>query len=155
MAKLYYHVSHTLHAPLTILETGQWGRVTRQFHKRGRPINNTNDAFIVSWEIALETARRAYAVEKPSRLDCVFLCEDLQGARRFRDDFRKGQAIYASRPVIEAPSLHRGSFELLVGGDEPFVDLFPARATAYWTTEPSGIIEVLCGSAVELIERVE
>lgn len=155
MTKLYYHVSHTHHELLTILEPGQWGRITRQFQKHGRPINNTNDAFIVAWEIALETARRAYAEKKPSRLDCVFICEDLEGARRFRDGFRKGAAIYAARPVMEAPPLHRGSFDLLVGGDEPFVDLFPARAAAYWTNEPSGIIEVLCGSAVELIERMD
>jgi hypothetical protein len=155
MARLYYHVSHTLHPPTTVLETGQWGRATRQFHKDGRLFNNASDAFIVAWEIALETARRAYAPEKPSRLVCLFLCEELEGARGFRNAFRQRVAIYIARPVTETPSLHRGSFELLVGGDEPFVDLFPARAIAYWRNEPSGIIEVLCGSAVVLTERVE
>jgi hypothetical protein len=155
MTKLYYHVSLTHHAPSTILEPGGWGRVTRQFQKHGRAINNPSEAHVVAWEIALETARLAYAPAKPSRLGCVFLCEGLDGARRFRDTFRQGAAIYAARPVIDTPSLHRGSFDLLVGGHEPFVDLFPARAAAYWRNEPSGIIEVLCGSAVELTERME
>jgi hypothetical protein len=89
-----FHVGKPGLAPGTVLHPGNWGKRTREFSPAGKVLTNATDAQNLMWELALETARLLSAPNSPSRLDCVFTCETLADAQAFRDQFRKGDAVY-------------------------------------------------------------
>ncbi len=147
-----FHVSHAVLTAGQILEPGSWGRVTRQFSRKGRSLSDINDAKNLVWETSLEIARRAVASDAPSRLNCVFACRTLADACAFRDRFRAGACIYLVESSASLP-VHEGDYDLItVGNDDPFVDFWVDRAMRYWTQKPQGICEVVIGGAVSVIE---
>lgn len=108
------------------------------------------------WEVALESARQAFAPEKVSRLCCVFTCETLDDALAFREQFRNDAAILIVEPVLPDTNFHRGSFILKppMGSAPAYVDYMSEVAVRYWTEEPASCIEVLVSGSVRIVDHI-
>lgn len=107
------------------------------------------------WEVALEAARRAYGSAGPSRLDCVFCCEDVASAKAFRDRFSQGSQIYEVE-VDDATLTHVGNYDAITDmADGPTVETVQTSAASYWQDEPTGIREILVGGAVKVVAKLD
>lgn len=155
MRKLY-HVSSAKWAIGESITPGNWGTRIRQFGKGHgyRGYGSIGDAVNMVWEVALKAARRACGAI-PSRLDCVFCCEDVASARAFRNRFAQGSQIYEVE-VDEATVTHAGNYDALTGmADGPTVEIIQASAGSYWQDDPKGIKEILVGGAVKIVASIE
>jgi hypothetical protein len=156
MRKLY-HVGYGGWKPGDSIAPGNWGKRTRQFGKGGgyRDYGAVSDAAVVGWEVALEIARQLTAPDAPSRLNCVFCTENIEGARAFRDRFAKDASIYE----VEAEdnvNTHVGNYDALTNGSHgATVDTNVATSKSYWTDAPTGIREILVGGSVRVSHKIE
>jgi hypothetical protein len=150
-----FHVGKPGLAPGTVLHPGNWGKRTREFSPAGKVLTNATDAQNLMWELALETARLLSAPNSPSRLDCVFTCETLADAQAFRDQFRKGDAVYEVQYDDGTPT-HPGNFQAITYSNStaPFVDHKSSLAISYWRDPPTGIKEVLVGGPVTVVRQL-
>jgi uncharacterized protein DUF2441 len=150
-----YHVSKAQLSVGQVLQPGEWGRTTRQFRKGGRALTEIGDAVILAWESSLETARRVLVPNAPSRFDCVFTCQAMQGAVAFRRRFRPQANIYEVETVSTTSPTFTGDYDLITDtGHAPFVDTWVEKAILYWTSKPQGIAEVLIKGEVRVLGRV-
>lgn len=149
----WIHVSICPWSRGSIIQPGHWGRSARKFCPGGRSLNFHDDALIFSWEIALETARIAYAPSKPSRFDSVFLSANIESAQSFKDQYQKAGRLYEVAMCDPHASFHIGSWDLILSDIErPYVDVLPLLAREYWLSTPRGHREIVVGGSV-MIER--
>jgi hypothetical protein len=156
MRKLY-HVGNGGWKTGDGIAPGNWGKQTRQFGKGGgfRGYGNVKDAEIIGMEITLEAARQLTAPDAPSRLECVFCTDDIESAKAFRDQFRKGQSIYQVE-VEDTVTTHAGNYDAITNLPQgAFVDTSVATAKSYWTDAPTGIREILVGGSVKVSHKIE
>jgi hypothetical protein len=156
MSKLY-HVSSNQWQPGDKIEPGNWGNRTRQFGRGPgyRGYATIGDAAVMVWEVALEAARRATGSDAPSRLDCVFCCEDIASAKAFRDRFASGSHIFEVE-VDDSIATHVGNYEALTDMvDGPTIDTIQASSLSYWKDEPKGIREIVVGGSVKVLAKVD
>lgn len=131
-----------------VVQPGWWGRCSRQWQKGGQTFTNHQDAYILVWEVALETARRTLRPNAPSRLNCVFACCSQSEAVIFRDRFRPNNQVN-SIEVGSNVSQFVADYDVITNSiDGPFVDTFVDQALHYWTKPPAGMREVLIGGPV-------
>ncbi|EXX77089.1 hypothetical protein RirG_027000 [Rhizophagus irregularis DAOM 197198w] len=118
---------------------------------------SSTDINTLLWEVALESARKAAAPTRPSRLDCVFACESIQEALIFRRRFRPDGKLLRVQLLEAVSPCHRGDFSLISDSiaSGPYTDYMSLAAARYWTTEPSNMVEVLVGGAVSVLSEVE
>lgn len=107
------------------------------------------------WEVALETARLHLAPNAPSRLDCIFACPTLEGAKRFRDQYRAGSRIFAALPLNATSRVFVGDFDLLDTGNDAYVDAMTTKATKYWTSSERKEPELLVSDGLLITREVE
>lgn len=149
---MYFHVSNMHWEIGAIIQPGEWGRKMRIMGVG--PINLTmENVKTMIWESCLETARLMVDPNLPSRLNCVFLCNDREHVQRFRDRRRPGADIYTCLPVEEGVNQHLADFSILDAGDGPLIDTITPRATQYWTNEAVGIREIIHAGSVRVIGR--
>lgn len=128
-----------------------YGAAMRQYVPGRTPAAAADSQFLL-WEIALETARRAVAPEAPSRLACVFVYEELDQARVFRDRYRAGGHILIVEPHDLNAKRWRADPDHLTGsGGTPFVDYMPEAAFRYWTEPASNHVEMLLAGPVRVV----
>ncbi|HEV2897368.1 MAG TPA: hypothetical protein VGX71_05905 [Pseudaminobacter sp.] len=148
-----FHVSDQELSPEDVLTPGRWGQLIRNFGPGG-PL--PNQLQVLLWEMAIEAARIAIDPRLPSRLNCIFLCETLEHATTFRDQYRPNNRIFEVAPVGEVAALHRGDFYLISTERPiaPYVDYIPAPAVEYWTREPERLPEIVYPAEVLVIAAV-
>jgi len=116
--KYYYLCSYPLREG-SIVEKGNWGRILRKYHNfhflEELLLNNriSGDAIItgdqrtrtviidqkVIRELIFERIRRIEFPKVPSRLDCLFVCKTLEGAKSFKGEGRNLDLIYEVEPI--------------------------------------------------------
>ncbi len=140
-----------------MLEPGNWGDTTRGVGRvGGADFHAGNNAVIILWEVALETARVLAAPESPSRLGCTFAMQTRVAAQTFRDRFRPGQRIYEVSCEDDVP-VHLGNYDAItnpVHHGEPWLDYMPDEAISYWSDHHTGLTEVLIGGPVTVVREV-
>lgn len=147
---MLFHVSAFQHVIGSIIQPGRFGAQLRVF-RPGGPFPQDPHFTELLIEIGLESARKSVAPHAPSRLDCVFACETLEDAERFRTAYRGGiGAIYGVRPEPEDAPTFRGNFSLISShaGSQPYVDYVSEWAIDYWPADPAQMVEVLIGGPV-------
>jgi hypothetical protein len=152
----YYHVTTADLVPGFQLTPGEWGKKIRSY-VAGGPAPTWQTGQTLLWETALETARLALAPHAPSRLDCVFATQTLDGAREFRDKFRPQGKIYAVSGSDE--HIFRGDFGAISRGyglTGSYVDTYSKQSVAYWSGTPGdALVEVLSSATMQVINKVE
>jgi hypothetical protein len=154
--KKLYHVSSNQWGVGDKIEPGNWGARTREFGigPGHRGYGSISDAAIIVWEVALEAARRT-AGATPSRLDCVFCCEDMMSAKAFRDRFAQDAQVYEVE-VDDETKTHSGNYDALTDMiDGPTIETIQAAALSYWQEEPVGIKEILVGGIVKVVAKID
>src|SRR6218665_3156056 len=111
MMATYYHVSPIDHPIGTVLSPGRAGEQYRRFIKGGNQApQNINEAYALTWESVLETARRLIDSSLPSRMSCVYASTSKTAAAAFRDQFRPGAHIFEIDVAEDTPSF-RGDLD--------------------------------------------
>ena len=116
--KYYYLCSYPLREG-SVVEKGNWGRILRKYPNsqlfEELLINSriSGDAIItgdqrtrtviidqkVIRELIFERIRRIEFPKVPSRLDCLFVCKTLEGAKSFKGEGRNFDLIYEVEPI--------------------------------------------------------
>ena len=116
--KYYYLCSYPLREG-SVVEKGNWGRFLRKYPNfqlfEELLLNNriSGDAIItgdqrtrtvtidqkVIRELIFERIRRIEFPKVPSRLDCLFVCKTLEGAKSFKGEGRNFDLIYEVEPI--------------------------------------------------------
>jgi hypothetical protein len=152
----YFHVSPVDHPIGTVLSPGRAGIQYRRYVTNGNLApQNHKEAYELTWESVLETARRLSAPTAPSRLNCIYGCTTLAAAQAFRDKYRSGAPIFKIKVSKSTPTFF-GDLEGLSNAKpgEPFLDKWVETAIKYWAQEPKGATEVLIGGAVTVSTKV-
>lgn len=93
------------------------------------PFEMPNNPFGPSIELALELIRKEQFPDKPSRLQSMFGCENLDDVKHFRDSSRSA----LSTPIFEvtAENYHRGDMNIL--NYQCNMNEFHRRLVGYWS----------------------
>jgi hypothetical protein len=152
-----FHVAPAGFMPQMVLKQGTWGEQINQLKIPNLP-GTPEAAKTLTWEVALEISRCSFNPGAPSRLNCVFGCEDLDSAKHFRDNFRRGFGIYMCKILDSTTPFHRANFGLLETKDalgSSYIDFYVERCRRYWTELTPGPIEIVCGGAARILDRCE
>jgi hypothetical protein len=145
----YFHCAPVPLGNDSIIEPGNWGRIIRLYTP-----NDAGTYNIAYRESVLETYRQLHCPEKPSRLDCIFTCPTIDGARMYRQKWGKLNFIYEVAPVRKCRT-HVGDYELaLFQIDVPYFDNFPQRVARYWSDELKEFPEALLAGPVKILRRI-
>lgn len=149
---MFFHVSLPAWNAGDVINPGNWGRQLSALGTTGivigtdfRPLEFAKTAM---WEASLETARLAIDPALPSRLNCVFLTDDLNHARDFRNRYRGGQTIYTCNPVAAGVIQHAADFIHLDTGHQAWVSEMPRKCMDYWRLPPAGMKEIIYAGPV-------
>lgn len=151
-----YHVSENEYEVGHRIETGQYGRMIKEF-RPGGPMPSPEFINILLFEVALEASRVSLAKPiQPSRLDCVFAYGSLQDAIRFRDQRRAGAHIYEVAPLGDNPPLLRDAARLGGKGmQRPYAVSYSEASKHYWNaTVNADDPELLYDCPLRVIRRV-
>jgi len=109
--KYYYLCSYPLRED-SVVEKGNWGRIIQKhpnfqqlsknlwISSSGVIFVNPNDQYIIR-EFIFERVRKKEFPHAPSRLDCIFVCKTLDGAKSFKSaSGRNLDLIYEVEPAV-------------------------------------------------------
>lgn len=150
LPSILYHCAPIPLRAGSVIEPGNWGRLIDRYESDNGQVqvNALN-------EIALEFARQTYAPSKPSRLNCLFVIEDEEGARVYRDAHQPAGLIYKVEPVEAFGPVHIGNYTFPVQTHlGRYVPQTFARFRSYWVDEASENREVLISCAARILGRV-
>lgn len=143
----YFHVAPTILGMGSIIMPGNWGRVIRLYNWEGSSLITTYR------ELALEQARMMIAPKAPSRLGCVYACETIEGALKYRATNALTSLIYRVQKVDAASPVFRTSWALIgsspVEGASP-LPVLGENIQRYWIGNPDNDVEVLIGGPVRV-----
>lgn len=135
------------------IEPGHWGRTVLALGQRHPHFYR---------ELLLELWRREKSRIKVSRLDCVFVFDDLSSAQTWRSE---NQKIYRVEPADSNTPRHRADWLWLTWMGELGSSYHRAlgQCGAYWAGSPTvtrmpqanAVWELLIGGAVQILDRVE
>lgn len=142
---VYYHVSPIILGEGSIIMPGNWGRVLK-FHENATPV--------ALREYILELVRLTRYPDKPSRLNCVFVLETLDEAKRYREAHALLNIIYQVAIDTSELPIHRGNYDFTAPFGPKFVDRLHQLAEQYWAELREQCIEVLIPAPVTILQRI-
>lgn len=147
----YYLLCSYPLAPGSIVEPGNWGRMLKLY----TPNQNLVGAYR---EQIYEKIRVASYPDKPSRLECIFLCETLEEATNFRNETQRiFDIIYKVKLVDSHATIFRTDWKNIGFNNNENTHSLEVKAKKYWEYLESDVIEhveILTLSKVEIIENL-
>ena len=146
---VYYYACGYRLALGSVVERGNWGRICQI-----EPIGGNNAPRLLR-EAIFENVRLAKFPDRPSRLDCNFLCPNIQSLRRF---MREGGRPFDLPYEVELVNPNAKTLET----DWSLVELYPTIAATeeaaekYWAPRnvEQDVKEVLVESDIRIIKRI-
>jgi hypothetical protein len=139
------------------LSTAEW----QQLDLRDRQVNLESDVvkMMVVLEAIFENARKKFASNLPSRLDCVFVWSTLELAKKFRQQYFPEGVIHRCKILGEAVELDGGLLPPGINLSDLSLEIFSVefeatrlRAKQYWTAqEAPNLAELLVVGDVEVV----
>lgn len=147
----YYLLCSYPLSPGSIIEPGNWGRMLNLY----TPNQNLAGAYR---EQIYEKIRMASFPDKPSRLECIFLCETLEEATSFRNETQRiFDIIYKVKLVDSSATIFRTDWKNIGFNPPENTHSLEIKAREYWGHSGSDDIqhvEILTLSKVETIESL-
>ncbi len=144
----YFHCAPIRLGAGSIIEPGNWGRIKRAFEQA--PTTNYR-------ELALEFGRLALNPKAPSRLDCVFCCENRADADQYVATHSALSVVHEVELVDPAVPVFRTSWDFVgttnPGMPTPFAQM-DNDIRSYWSGNPQQNVEVLIGGSVRVIRAL-
>ena len=130
-----------------IIKKGFWGRVILD-----RPKNSDHSLR----ELIYEEVRKEYYPEKPSRLNCVFLCPNKESAFKFGGANRKNHSLYAVEIIDEDAKRCTSNYDAMPNMTISSYEDVKNYAHDYWKgiDIPEDCKELLVESDVRVLQKV-
>ena len=147
MQQYYYHLCPTFLEIGSIIKKGNFGRILSLYNA------NWSSPHILQREQNLENIRSQCFQNKPSRLECAFVCSSLDNIKNYQNYINNvSQVIYKVKPVDDDYTYHIGDYHNLI----PYNTEITMEQVAfnYWNgiiTSPSNI-EILIDSNILIVE---
>lgn len=147
--KYYWLCSYKLEVG-SIVKPGNWGRMIKMY----TPQNNHSQAFIAAREFIFESVRSKNFPDKPSRLECTFLCKNFQDAQELHQKNRQFDLIYEVE-IIDDGQVFETDMALIDNAPTDTIVVMEEKAKTYWN--PSNIVksEILTNSPIKIIGAFE
>ncbi len=143
----YFLLCSYLLAQGSIIEPGNWGRTLR-LYSGDKNMNMSNPYK----EQIYEKVRQDNFPDKPSRLECLFLCETIEESKLFKErNNRIFDLIYKVRLNDESKATFRADWEKVKFVD---IDSIESIAHEYWSGVNISRPEILTLSSVEIIDLI-
>ncbi len=152
----YYHVALVDYEPGAVIQPGRTGAFYKRYVQGGNIApQNPKEAYQLTWEAALETARRLIDPALPSRLNCVYACTTQKAAEQFRDKYRPGASIFMVKVSPSTPTFV-GDLDGISNtkAGEAFLDTWVETSIRYWTVQHNAATEILIGGPATVIGKV-
>lgn len=150
MKKYYWLGSYPL-ASGSIVEPGNWGRIINLYN-----IQNAQSAFVAAKEFIFENIRVETYPERPSRLSCLFLCEDLASAKDFQEKNGRINDIIYEVEIVGKDEVFRTDWSILNKCNEnPKVSNIKELAEKYWKGVEIENPEALTNSSIKIIKKIQ
>lgn len=153
----YYHATGSLFNVNDEIPPGNWGAEIAKYPSDRKSAS----AFITVYrETVLENYREKYFIDKPSRLNCIYLCESHQATREFIDSApgRERDHIYKVEIVNNQYKLHRGDYNLVTScwdKSKYLQECMELMTKEYWgTQDPKNNVEILVDSPVRVVDII-
>jgi len=143
----YYSCSYTL-APVSVIQQGNWGR----FCNLASIFQNTN----LLIEVIFENIRLREYPERPSRLNCIFLCPNVDSLRNFLNvTQRRFHLLYEVELIDNNPKMFETDWKVLPRNN---VNLAAVKEAAHKYWAPQNVRndqkEILVESDIRIIRRL-
>jgi len=151
ITKTFFHAVSLPLAPGSVIEPGNWGRMLKTY------LANQNDGTLLR-ETIFEQVRHQHFPHLPSRLNCIFLCEVVEGLFNFLSTCGRIHDIpYEVTLEQEETEPFRTSHHL-PSPNGPLLDGLDEQARRYWQgtnrNSPETRIEMLVTSPVRVVRRL-
>ncbi len=146
MSNLYHLSSFTSHKKGDRIRRGHWG-------------NNVKNSPMTFRQAAREMIYEAVRVEKyphrPSRLECIFLCPNLESAKQFAQEKKTG-VFYEVKIMDSTAKQFIANWRMMAGPGHTYTGAIEL-AEEYWKgiNVPSPQQELVIESDVRVIQRAE
>ncbi|HET7832317.1 MAG TPA: DUF2441 domain-containing protein [Gallionella sp.] len=112
----------------SIIRPGNWGRILRTYTPQ-----SPQNPWLLTRELAFELARIKNYPNKPSRLDCLFICLNEGDLNEFRTASNRPFDLMYEVELVnpDAPS-HIGDWTIANIQSTDNISIFEDRANAYW-----------------------
>ncbi len=148
MNKTYYYCCSLPLLPGSRVGPGNWGRFLRKYTQK------SGNHWLLTRELVYENVRISLFPDKPSRLNCIFICETFEALAHFKNqNGRVFDLTYEVELCQPDMPIHRGDLSLLNFSDTDTIEIFRAKAELFWSGDNIVMPEVL--SASEIIIKKE
>ena len=139
-------------APGSIVNPGNWGRILRRYTQQNSP-----NPWILTRELVYEVVRVRNFAEKPSRFDCLFLCQTEAELAVFRAN--AGRIVFDLDYEVElvdpmAPS-HLGDYSAANSQPTATMPDYENAAQLYWQGTQITKPELMTMSPVRILRAVQ
>jgi hypothetical protein len=139
----YFHVCPIMLDVGSIILPGNWGRVVKMYNRQG-----INEVFFR--EYCLEKMRVSDFSDKPSRLDCVFACPDLEGAKQYKKLLNLNTSLIYEVCPTEEHKIHFGDYAKVIPHHNVFTEC-DRVFREYWMSHEIVHKEVLIGGPIKVL----
>ncbi|CAH6852417.1 conserved hypothetical protein [Vibrio chagasii] len=148
MSKYYFCCSLPLEIG-SVVNPGNWGRMMMNYTPA------TSNPWVLVRELAYEEVRKEKFPEKPSRLECIYLCSSEHELREFMDqNGRMFDIAYEVELVDDASRSHIGCLETSNIGDHDNFMHFKSMAERYWSGENIMSPEFITLSPIRIVREL-
>ncbi|NAW88782.1 DUF2441 domain-containing protein [Photobacterium halotolerans] len=148
MNTYYFSCSYPLEVG-SVVNPGNWGRMIKMYdHRFGNP-------WVLLRETLFESVRGKSYPNKPSRLESIFLCEELEEMLHFlKGSNRVLDLIYEVELVDSSLPLHKGCLLHTNIVEQDNYDSLTQKAYHYWDATSVEHTELVTTSPVRILKRV-
>lgn len=144
----YYHYAPIPLAAGSIIEPGNWGRLTLQ-ERDPLPL----------LDLSYEYARCLYNPSAPSRLECCFVFPSLQAAEEFSraNTGHQRNILYEVSPVNLGALIYKTKWNLFGLNKADNINILKQSISDYWNFDQKNpdCNEVLIGGAIRIAGKIE
>ena len=152
MSKYYWLCSYPLGAG-SIINPGNWGRMVKHYTPQ-----RASNPWLALKEYIFENVRLRNYLDKPSRLESIFLCESLENLQRFKSECNGSRDLdlaFEVEILEEKANIFRTDWQFVnISQAESIKDL-EKKADVYWN--PQGEIknpEILTTSKIRVLNQL-
>lgn len=145
--KSYYYLCSYPLGVNSIVEPGNWGRILKTYLLGG-------NLFIPCRELAFEQVRLNHYPSKPSRLESIYVCENLADIQKFKLEGRSFDLTYEVEILNPTTPYHRGDWTQQNFTNSENVESLFSKAHAYWTAQNVTSPEILIQSEIKILKKI-
>lgn len=143
--KYYWLCSYKLEVG-SVVKPGNWGRMIKMY----TPQNNHQQAFIANREYIFEYIRLKNYPNRPSRMECTFLCKTLESAQELHQKNRQFDLIYEVE-LVNDDQIFETDMALIDNVPTDTILAIEEKAKLYWNSSNIIKSEILTTSPIKIV----